>query len=52
MAPTDLGAEKSTFGEGYGHDGQPLDKIFEFQTVGLSMMDAVKLLRKFPARQY
>ena len=36
---------KSTFGEDYGHDGQLLEKIFGFQTVGLSMIHAVKLLK-------
>ena len=45
MASTEWRAAKSTFGENYGCDGQPLDKIFEFQTVGLSMMDAVELLK-------
>ena len=42
---------KAAFGEDYGHEVQPLDKIFEFQTVGLSMMDAVKLL-KIPEPEY
>ena len=45
MSSTDWGASRSTFGEDYGYDGQPLDKIFEFQTVSLSMMDAVELLK-------
>ena len=45
MESTEWGAAKSTFGQDYGHDGRPLEKTFEFQTMGLSMMDAVKLLR-------
>jgi FkbM family methyltransferase len=45
MSSTDWGAAKSTFGENYGYDGQAMDKIFEFQTVSLSMMDAVELLK-------
>jgi FkbM family methyltransferase len=51
MAYTDWGAAKSTFGQDYGHDGLPLDKIFEIHTIGLSMMDAVKLL-KIPEPDY
>jgi len=51
MSSTDWGAAKSTFGQDYGHDGQPLDKIFELHTIGLSMMDGVKLL-KIPAPDY
>ncbi len=51
MASTEWGAAKSTFGENYGQDGQPLDKVFEFQTIGLSMFDAVKLL-KIPEPDY
>ena len=34
----------STFAESYTHDGKPLNKVFEFQTLGLSMDDAVKRL--------
>ena len=51
MSSTDWGAAKSTFGQDYGHDGQPLDKIFELHTIGLSMMDDVKLL-KIPEPDY
>ena len=42
---------KKTFGEEYGHDGQVLDKAFEFPTIGVSMMDAVNLL-KVPKPDY
>ena len=36
---------KSTFGKDYGHEGQPLEKIFMFQTVSISMMHVMKLLK-------
>jgi len=35
----------STFGQPYGHDGEPIRKVFEFPTVGLSIVDAVTLLK-------
>ena len=44
MQSTEWGSAKSTFGQDYGHDGQPLNKVFDFQTIGLSMMDAVNHL--------
>ena len=45
MTSTDWGAALSTFGQSYGHDGEAIRKVFEFPTVGLSMVDAVTLLR-------
>ncbi len=45
MTSTDWGGALSTFGQSYGHDGEPIRKVFEFPTVGLSMVDAVTLLR-------
>jgi len=45
MTSTEWGAALSTFGQTYGHDGRPIAKVFEFATVGLSMGDAVSLLR-------
>ena len=51
MESTDWGAAKSTFGEDYGYDGKPLNKIFEFKTIGLSLMDVVKHL-KIPEPDY
>jgi FkbM family methyltransferase len=45
MTSTEWGAALSTFGQTYGHDGLPIDKVFEFATIGLSMVDAVSLLR-------
>lgn len=44
LTSTEWGAALSTFGESYGHDGQPIRKVFEFATVGLSMVEAVNLL--------
>jgi FkbM family methyltransferase len=45
MSSTDWGGSLSTFGESYGHDGATLSKVFEFSTVGLSMVDSVSLLQ-------
>lgn len=45
MESTEWGGAKSTFGQDYGYDGKPLEKTFEFQTMGLSMVDAVKALQ-------
>ena len=45
MTTTDWGGALSTFGQSYGHDGEPITKIFEFPTIGLSMVDAAMLLR-------
>ena len=44
MTNLDWGGALSTFGKGYGHDGEAIQKVFEFQTIGLSMTDAVRLL--------
>ena len=44
MGSTEWGGAMSTFGEDYGHNGQALEKIFEFPTIGLSVVDAVELL--------
>lgn len=51
MTSTDWGGAMSTFGEAYGHDGRAMRKIFEFPTVGLSMVDAASLL-KIPQPDY
>ena len=45
MTSTEWGGALSTFGQSYGHDGQLLDRSFTFSTLGLSMDDAVALLR-------
>jgi FkbM family methyltransferase len=44
MSMTEWGGALSTFGESYTHDGNPLAKVFEFRTLGLSMDDAVTRL--------
>lgn len=44
MTTTQWGGALSTFGQGYGWDGKPMQEIFEFQTVGLSMEDAIRHL--------
>ena len=44
MTSTSWGGSLSTFGEAYGHDGEAMSKVFEFPTIGLSMVDAVSLL--------
>ena len=44
MTTTAWGGALSTFGQSYGHDGKPMSKVFEFSTIGISMVDAVELL--------
>jgi FkbM family methyltransferase len=51
MTTTDWGGAFSTFGQAYGHDGQPLRTTFEFRTAGLSMAGAAGLLG-LPQPQY
>lgn len=51
MTTTEWGGALSTFGQDYGHDGQSLNKIFEFHTIGISMIDAIELL-KIPQPDY
>lgn len=51
LTSTDWGAAMSTFAQSYGHDGEPIRKVFEFSTIGLSMADAVDLLR-IPCPEY
>lgn len=45
MSSTEWGGAESTFGQSYSHDGQPLSKVFEYQTIGLSMVEAVDQLK-------
>jgi FkbM family methyltransferase len=45
MTSTDWGGALSTFGQDYGWDGQKIQKVFEFQTMGISADDAVRLLQ-------
>lgn len=44
MSMTDWGGALSTFGESYSYDNKPLQKVFEFSTLGLFMDDAVARL--------
>lgn len=51
MTSREWGGAMSTFGQCYGQDGRALQKIFEFQTIGVSMTDAVERL-KVPQPDY
>ena len=51
MTCTEWGGAMSTFGEGYGYNGKALRKTFEFQTIGIAMVDAMELL-KIPQPDY
>jgi FkbM family methyltransferase len=51
MTSTEWGGALSTFGQSYGHDGEPIRKLFEIPTIGLSMVDAMRLL-KIPQPDY
>jgi FkbM family methyltransferase len=51
MTTTEWGGALSTFGRDIGWDGQPVRQVFEFQTIGLSMEDAVERLG-IPAPDY
>ncbi len=41
MTSTEWGGALSTFGQDFGWDGERIRQVFEFQTMGLSMDDAV-----------
>lgn len=45
MTTTEWGGAMSTFGQDYGWDGETLNKVFEFQTIGLSLDDVSDALR-------
>lgn len=45
LTTTDWGGALSTFGESFGWDGKPLEKVFEYKTLGISMDDAISNLR-------
>lgn len=45
MTTTEWGGAMSTFDQTYTHDGSMLRKVFEFRTIGLSMDEALALLR-------
>ena len=44
LTSTDWGGAMSTFGEDYGFDGKAIKEVFRFQTIGLTMVDAMKML--------
>ena len=44
MTTKEWGGALSTFGQDYGFDGKKLKESFKFQTVGLSMIDAIEKL--------
>ncbi|MFA7342851.1 MAG: FkbM family methyltransferase [Terrimicrobiaceae bacterium] len=44
MTSMEWGGALSTFGEDFGHDGKRMNKIFSFQTLGVSMDDAASNL--------
>lgn len=51
MSSMEWGGAKSTFKESYGHDGKQMAPVFKVPTIGLSMVDAVELL-KVPRPDY
>lgn len=44
MSSMEWGGALSTFGQDYGHDGKALQNVFEFGTIGITMVDAVTRL--------
>jgi FkbM family methyltransferase len=44
MSNTDWGGALSTFGESFDQNGNVMNEVFEYPTIGMSMNDAVKLL--------
>ncbi len=44
MSNTDWGGALSTFGESFDQNGNVMNEVFEYQTIGVSMNDAVRLL--------
>lgn len=45
MTTTEWGGALSTFGQDFGWDGKLIPQVFKFQTIGLSMEDAVQRLQ-------
>ena len=45
MSTTEWGAGSSTFGRNYTHDGSRLIKQFDYKTIGISMDQAISLLK-------
>jgi FkbM family methyltransferase len=44
MSNTDWGGALSTFGESFDQNGNAMNEVFEYPTIGISMNDAVNLL--------
>jgi len=44
MSNTDWGGALSTFGENFDQNGNVMNEVFEYQIIGVSMNDAVRLL--------
>lgn len=51
MGSTEWGGSQSTFGENIGYDGQEINKIFEYKTVGLTLDNFINYL-KLPFPDY
>ena len=51
MTSTEMGSALSTFGENFGWDGEEIDHNFSFNTIGITMDDAVSHL-KIPLPNY
>jgi FkbM family methyltransferase len=51
MSNTEWGGALSTFGQSFNQDGEQLNQVFEYQTMGVSMDDACSLLQ-IPSPQY
>lgn len=51
MTTTEWGGALSTFGQEFGWDGEAIRQVFEFQTIGLTMDDAVQRMA-IPAPDY
>jgi FkbM family methyltransferase len=51
MSNTDWGGALSTFGESFDQNGNIINEVFEYQTIGMSMNEAVRLL-EIPAPKF
>ena len=51
LTSTAWGGAMSTFDQSYGHDGNTMEKVFVIPTLGISMSDAITLL-KIPEPDY
>ena len=45
MANINCGGAMSTFEKSYGHDGKVMDKVFEYSTIGISIVNALNHLK-------